>query len=83
MKVIKKKLLDALIQESKDYWNRVPGSSNEKRINLSKRLSAECGVDWLNITDLVNAIVAPDGFVPNAPESVVYGALQALGWEVK
>lgn len=83
MKVIKKKLLDALIQESKDYWNRVPGSSNEKKIDLSKRLSVECGVDWINISNLVNAIVAPYGFVPNAPESVVYKALQELGWEVK
>lgn len=82
MKKIKKKILDELIQESIAYWSRVSGLPNEKRFDLSKQLSAECGVDWLNICQFVDAIVAPMGFAQNAPESAVYSALQAMGWEI-
>lgn len=82
MKKIKKKILDELIQESIAYWNRVSGLQNEKRFDLSKQLSAECGVDWLYICQFVDAIVAPMGFAQNAPESAVYSALQAMGWEI-
>lgn len=83
MKEIKKEILDELIQESIAHWNRALGSPNEKRFELSKRLSAECGVDWLNICHFIDAIVSPLGLAQNAPESAVYSALQAMGWEVR
>lgn len=81
MKKINKKLLDALIQETKRYYGRET-ESNWKRFGLCKKLSAECGVDWLLILNLINAMVAPSGFAENAQEEVIYGALRALGWEV-
>lgn len=83
MQKINKKLLDALMQETKKYWEPSgTKESLEKQVEVCKRISEECNIDWIQILNLVDAIVAPLGFAPNAQDTVIYDVLQALGWEV-
>lgn len=77
-----KKDWDALIQETKAYWQDGQTSHFHRMDALSDRISEQCGVDWLHIRHIVSCLCAKGGFEPEQPETVLYDILEILGIEV-
>lgn len=82
MKKIKKKDLDELIREEKAYWKDGHVERLGRILELSKRLSKQCGVDWLYISHLAECVYASFGFEPEKPEEALVELLRILGVEV-
>ena len=82
MKKIKKKDLEELIREEKAYWKDGQGERIGRIMELSKRISKQCGVDWLCISHLAECVYAPMGFASEKPDEVLVAALRVLGVEV-
>lgn len=79
MKQIPKKKFDAVLDISREWW---AGNNEEllpKRIDLAKTIKE---IDWLPIVDLVDSILNPMGFAPDAENDEIYSVLRVLGWEV-
>lgn len=82
MKKIKKKDLDELCREEKAYWKDGQGERLGRILELSKRLSKQCGVDWLYISHLAECVYGSLGFAPEKPDEALVAALRVLGVEV-
>lgn len=79
----KKQDWEDLVQETKEFWQDGNIRHNDRAINVSIKISSQCGVDWPEIKHLVECIFADGGFVTEQPEAALYNILKILGIEVE
>jgi hypothetical protein len=83
MKKINKRILDECIELTRLYWGE---SGDEKRYDniLDDRFkwARTSGVKWSPLLNLLDGILASNGFAPEASNWDVYLVLRLLGWEV-
>lgn len=82
MKKIKKKDLDEMIREEQAYWKDGKRERLGRILELSKRLSKQCGVDWMYVAHLAECVYGSLGFAPEKPDEALVAALRVLGVEV-
>ena len=80
MKKIPKKPFDEIIDMTRYYWAN-GGDDAFLQNRIDKAMSIEC-VGWLPVMDLMDSILNPHGFCPDAENDEIYCALRCLGWEV-
>ena len=82
MKKMPKKQFDKILDLSRAYWESGEKEILTERIHLAIELEKNIGVDWINVLDFVNSIVASRGLLPDAENDEIYSALRVIGWEV-
>ena len=86
MRVIDKRPLDEVIRLTRKYAKTgdvdLLGAKNDaaERASISAFSTA---YRWLAISDMVGAILGPNGLNPSAPNSVIYMAFEAAGIAVE
>lgn len=82
MKKMPKKKFDKILDLSRAYWENGDEEILTERIHLAMELEKIIDVDWINVLDFANSIVASRGILPDAENDEIYCALRAIGWEV-
>ena len=87
MKKIPKKPFEELVEITRTYWQEdftpmVTSALMKSRIEKAKELAKATGVDWMAFTDLIDALIKPEGFNPDAELDEIYCVLRVSGWEV-
>lgn len=80
MKKIPKKLFDAFVDESRYLYDS--GIGNFRRYNLAKELERATGIEAHWFAKLVDSLIHPKGFNPDAENDEIYSVLRVSGWEV-
>ena len=80
---IPKDLLDEAIALTREYYNLSASPSTLSRLtDRSRRIEDETGILWINIENLLSAILRTHGIKPDATPEDIHAILRLLGWEV-
>ena len=82
MKKIPKKQFDEVIRLSREIWEDGGEKPIKDRIKIAQEIYGITGLCFTVIMDIVDCIIRPSGFMPNADNDMVYLILRVLGWEV-
>ena len=84
MKKMPKKLFDEIVSFSRSFWrnNSLDGDVLRERIKAAQELCQITGVEWCALIYFVDALLMNEGFMPDAPNEMLYHLLGQLGWEI-
>ena len=75
--------LDEMIALTREYYSLSASRSVLSRIHdRSDQIEDATGIHWLDIENLVSAILPARGIKPDATNEDIYAILRRLGWEV-
>lgn len=80
MKKIPKKLFDAFVEESRLLMET--GIGNHKRFLIAGELEKATGIGHPWFAQLVDSLIAGNGFLFDAENDEIYSVLRICGWEV-
>ena len=86
MRVIDRRPLDEVIRLTRKYTRTGDVDLLDAKNDAAERASISAfsaEYRWIAISDMVNAILGPNGLNPSAPNSVVYDAFKAAGVAVE
>lgn len=87
-KVIPRKDLQQMMEQSiimnvaEDARTPAFRAAMDKRIMVAQKIAGPLGLDWLALTDLMEAIYLSRGFKPDATIEDLERVLSVLGWQV-
>lgn len=75
--------LDEAIALTREYYHLSASQSTLSRItNRSNQIEDETGIWWINIENILSAILGNYGINPDATNADIYTIFRRLGWEV-